>query len=71
MGAKQSLEETDAPASPRSPTSPRVVPADGETSMPAYVKRELTETRQQMTEMAATQQKILEMLQSARAEQSS
>ena len=30
MGAKQSLEESDAPASPRSPTSPRVVPVDGD-----------------------------------------
>ena len=36
MGAKQSLVEADAPASPRSPTSPRVLPVDGsETSMPA------------------------------------
>ena len=35
MGGKQSLEETDAPASPRSPTSPRVLPVDGETSMSA------------------------------------
>ena len=36
----------------------------------ADVKREIAETRQQITEMAATQQKILEMLQSARADQS-
>ena len=28
-----SVEENDAPASPRSPTSPRVVPVDGETSL--------------------------------------
>ena len=35
MGGKQSVEETDVPASPRSPTSPRVLPVDGETSMSA------------------------------------
>ena len=35
MGAKQSVVEENAPASPRSPTSPRVLPVDGETSMSA------------------------------------
>ena len=39
MGAKQSLEESDDIASPRSPTSPRVVPVDGgETSNTAQLQ---------------------------------
>ena len=44
MGAKQSLEETDAPASPRSPTSPRVVPVDSgnETSLSALQGKDST-----------------------------
>ena len=34
MGGKQSVVEENAPASPRSPTSPRVVPVDGDTPLP-------------------------------------
>jgi hypothetical protein len=39
MGAKQSLEEADAPTTPRSPSSPRVLPVDGgETSNTAQLQ---------------------------------
>ena len=49
MGAKQSLEESDDIASPRSPTSPRVVPLDDETSMSAVLQEDASRGDEALT----------------------
>ena len=50
MGAKQSLEESDDIASPRSPTSPRVLPVDGdEMPLPELLDKEASQADEALT----------------------
>ena len=50
MGGKQSVEESDAPASPRSPTSPRVLPVDGdEMPLPELLDKEASQADEALT----------------------